>query len=794
MNKMKHIFQGLFFILFAVLCQPSIWASAKLQSASLFQGSSMARYSDSSAYLHWSIVNPDAEEAIVVLQLEPDSGASGAIYSNRIRLGANSRLEGRSLVTLGNSERYIVSLIQQNLRVDKNDILLRPTPPNRLNIAVLTDDDDFPGASEISKNESLYRRLQFSNIRHRNAPHHFNGFAIYDLLILHKADLTRYSTFQKTAILDHVRKGGTLVISAAETAFSMQKAGLAELLPYQPLGTLEYEGLDEVRRCFGLAPATPPLRDANGDLLPPVLQTVLEVMTPERSKVLVQQANRPLVCLGQAGLGNLIGLCFDPFLVCKAEPELTQPIWNTLIRYSNYLPQTMQPDGTARVNETLQHLQGYVIPPVSEILHIFLLYVVSAILILGIAFHFKHPALGWCILCIFGLFYTLFIFRKAGRIAVNQPEHSFTAISMTLWDGNQSILSGTGNLFSKTDCRPTITANANRNFFLPQSRSSEHEGGTALAPTPLHITTDWAQTLLERISLQQYRPRTLCWQASSQNHGLDAAVLPQLTSGENGLQLQAWKIPEHLKNAKRAILVLPGGLVPLQLLDGEVTGTIRRFEAMEADLVFLSASAGIRALRLPNPTLCLISTRITEKCDLLGIDNGKEHFSGYNYHLEFIPLETTAPTGNFLIDSAFITIDIPPKSILRQYFRLGEFSDIEGTLQTFPLDFNIHHTFHGCQASEIQIALDISDPSGKTSFKLTLIDLDKRSIEPVRREGNTFFFKPESPVIDPRENKLHAILQQTGKSDSGGGGLSQRVNSWKILSCDVQIHCAKPGF
>ncbi|NMA21334.1 MAG: hypothetical protein GX927_12215, partial [Lentisphaerae bacterium] len=208
----------------------------------------MARYSDSSAYLHWSIVNPDAEEAIVVLQLEPDSGASGAIYSNRIRLGANSRLEGRSLVTLGNSERYIVSLIQQNLRVDKNDILLRPTPPNRLNIAVLTDDDDFPGASEISKNESLYRRLQFSNIRHRNAPHHFNGFAIYDLLILHKADLTRYSTFQKTAILDHVRKGGTLVISAAETAFSMQKAGLAELLPYQPLGTLEYEGLDEVRR------------------------------------------------------------------------------------------------------------------------------------------------------------------------------------------------------------------------------------------------------------------------------------------------------------------------------------------------------------------------------------------------------------------------------------------------------------------------------------------------------------------------------------------------------------------
>ena len=794
MNKMKRNISGLFFILFAVFAQSFLYASAKLQSATLLQGSSMSRFSNSPAYLHWCIVNPDPEETIVILQLEPDAGSSGAIYSNRIRLGAKSRLEGRSPVTIGTSERYIVSLIQQNLRVDKNDILVRLNQPNRLNIAVLTDDDDFPGASEISKNESLYRRLQFSNIRHRNVPHHFNGFSIFDLLILHKADLTAYSTFQKTAILDYVRKGGTLVISAAETAFSLQKAGLAELLPYQPLATLEYEGLNALRQSFDLSPAAPPLRDANGDLLPSVLQTVLEVMTPEQSTVLVQQANRPLICIGQAGLGNLIGLCFDPFLICKADPELTQPLWNTLIRYSNHLPQTMQPDGTARVNETLQHLQGYVIPPVSAILRIFLLYMVSAILILGIAFHFKRPALGWCILCIFGLFYTLFIFRKAGRIAVNQPEHSFTSISTTVWDGNQSALCGTGNLFSKSDCRPTISADAKWNFLMPQSRSSEHEGGTALAPSPLHIMTDWKQTRLERISLQQYRPRTLCWLSSSQNHGLDAAELPQLAPGKNGLQLQAWKIPEHLKGVRRAVLVLPGDLVPLQLLNGEITSTTRRFEGMEADLVFLSASAYIRALRLPNPTLCLISTHITEECDRIDIDNGKERFSGYDYHLEFIPLKITAPKGSFSIDPGFITMDIPPKSILRQYFRFGEFSEIsiqDGSSQSLPLDFNIHHAFHGCQAGEIQITLDISNPSGKATFNLTLMDLHKRSIEPVRREGNSFFFKPESPVIDPRENKIRVMLRQTGKSENGNG-ISQRINSWKILSCNVQIDCAEP--
>ena len=218
MNNKKRILTWLFFIIFSVIGQPFLCAAPKLQSVSLLQGSSMARYSNSPAYLHWCIVNPDSEAATVVLQLEPDDGSSDAIYSTRIRLGAKSRLEGRSPVAIGNSERYIVSLIQQNLRVDKNDILIRPAQPNRLNIAVLTDDDEFPGASEISKNETLYRRLQFSNIRQRNAPHHFNGFSIYDLVIMHKPDLSQYSA-PKTAILDYVRKGALWSSAALKPHF-----------------------------------------------------------------------------------------------------------------------------------------------------------------------------------------------------------------------------------------------------------------------------------------------------------------------------------------------------------------------------------------------------------------------------------------------------------------------------------------------------------------------------------------------------------------------------------------------
>jgi hypothetical protein len=789
MDNNKSIVFGFLSIFIAFIAQPVLHAEVRLQSASLLQGSSIARFSNAPAWLHWAVDNPDPAEATVVLQLEPDTGSSGAIYSARIRIGAKSRLEGRSQVTIGDSERYIVSLIKQNLRVDKTDILVRPTHRNRLNIAVLTDDENFPGTGEISKNEVLYRRLQFSNIRHKNVPYHVNGFAIFDLLILHNPDLPRYSLQQKRAVLDYVRNGGVIVVSGAETAFSLLNSELEELLPYYPLASLHYEGLTGIRQSFSLPPAKLTLRDENGDLLPQFQQTFLEVLTPLESTVLVRQAERPLVCVAQAGLGHLIGLCFDPFLVCKADSELLTPIWDTLIRYSNYLPQSMQPDQVARTNEILQHLQGYVIPSVSEIFRIFMLYVLVAILILAVAFHFKRPALGWCVLCLGGFFYTLFIFQQAGKIAVNQPEQSFTSVSASIWDGNMGPQHGTGNLFSKSDCRPSISADLNSFFFMPQERSLMHEGGTALAPTILHVVADEQKTGTEKISLQQYRPRTLRWARASVNHGLDRAELPQLTFTANGLELQDWQIPRHLQNARRALLVLPNAILPLQLLDGEIAGIPRRFEGMETDLVFLSTVEYIRSLRLPNPAICVISAKISAKCEMLNIDNGGNPFSGYDWHLEFIPLKIAAANEFFSLDSGFITIDIPPRSILRQYFKHGEFSDImiqAGISQALFLDFNIYHVFHGFQADEIKVVLDISNPSGRATFDLSLIDLTGRDIEPSRREGNTFIFRPESPVIDRHENKIRAVLRHSGKAEDNNN-VSQRINSWKILSCEVQI-------
>lgn len=786
----RLFFHGIFLFL-----APQVFSAPRLQSATLSQGSSMARFNDAAAYLHWTIVNPDPESTTVTLQLEPDVGTRDAIYSSRILVGPKSRLEGRSLVHIGDAERYIISLIQHNQRVDKNDILIRPNHERRMHIALLNDGEGLSGYSEIAKAQQLSQRLVFSVVRHKNVPEHYSALAIYDLLLLYQPDLQRYNSLQKLAILDYVRQGGSIILCHAELPFKLLGTELEELLPYYPGCIRQSEGMAELRQAFNLKEAEQaPSRDQNGDLLPPLKHDFLEVLEPEQSQVIMRTQERALLCISQKGLGQSIGLCFDPFIASRADQELLREVWNTLLSYSNYLPVNMRPDSRARLNETLQQLQGYEIPSVKVILRIFLLYFLCAIVILSIFFHYKKAALGWLVLCLFGLLYTLGIFLKASRIAVDQPQRSFTAVTTTLWDGNQGASSGNGNLFAKVDCRPDLRGSALDFFLAPPSRSFEHDGATAIAASPLHITSDWKNISLERIALQQYRPRSLNWSLRSKNHGLDQAELPRLLLTAQGMQLEAWQAPEHLQDAQRAIMLLPSDIVALQF-NRAVASSETRFEGMEADLLYLAVSGYIRSLNLPAPALCLLANRSSRESGLLHIKDGKHDFSEYDYHLEFVPLQICLAEENCLIPPELFKLSIPPRSLLRQHYRNGQFQDImlqAGTSLPYALDFDLHPQLAGLEAEEIKIELDISNPGGRASFDVQLLDQQKKPLEADKKEGLSFYFKPKTTVLDPRENKIRALISLHYKGN-GDNALSQRVNNWRIISCKLQMlaHKAK---
>lgn len=788
MLSTRNLFIYSYIVTFLFFLTGTVYAAPRLHSASLTQGSGMARSNNCPAVLNWNIENPDNSSAEISLQLEPDGGTSTAIYTKRVILPAQTSLSGSSAVFIDTAERYIVSLIHNNLRVDKTDILIRPQGANLLKIALLSDAESLTGYSTIAKDLTLGRRMQFSTIRKGQAAQHHSAYAQFNMMILFEPELKHYSALQKRAILDYCRNGGYLLIGGAETAFRMENSALKELLPVVPVSITEKENFNIVRNAFMLPEISFQERDSNGDLLEKDSYKILEALALPGTTKISEQTDRCLIFFGQNGLGRVTLLGFNPFIISHQDDELRSKIWSMVIAHSFHLPINMSQDKISRLNETLQLLQGYVIPPVSVVLKIFLFYLLIAVLILFVSFHYKKQAVGWLILCIVSVFYTMFIFKKAESIVKNQPKRSFTAVTSTLWDGNYGSQNGTASLFVKADCRPTLKAKLIDNYIMPTAKSRDYEGGTALTASPLHITDDTKYSSLEKIALQQYRPRVFSWCRSSLNHGANPAELPVLNIEENDLRLEEWEIPENFKNINRAVLLLPNELINLSINANKISGSQRRFDALETDLLFTAACKYLSALRIPNPTLCLVTNNRNKESKIFNITNGKETFEESQFHFDLIPVNVKNKNKKTHINNAFITIDFPLRTPFRQHFRDGEFLDImiqPGTNVSYPLEFNVHPAIQGFNAEEIIFNLEISNPSARASFELFLVDKNNQEIAPEKTEGSSYHFKVKPDIIDPFTNKIKVRLQANYRSDDSV--ISQRVNTWKINSCKVNI-------
>ncbi|NMA42069.1 MAG: hypothetical protein GX946_01660, partial [Oligosphaeraceae bacterium] len=171
-------------------------------------------------------------------------------------------------------------------------------------------------------------------------------------------------------------------------------------------------------------------------------------------------------------------------------------------------------------------------------------------------------------------------------------------------------------------------------------------------------------------------------------------------------------------------------------------------------------------------------------------------FSEYDYHLEFIPLQIQPVETSYMLTPELFKLSIPPKSLLRQYYRHGEFQEISlqpGTSLPYGLDFVLPPQFAGSIVQEVKIELDISDPSGRASLDIWLIDVQGKRLEADRREGLSFYFKPKSQVLDSRENRIRTqiYLNYRGNDEVS---TSQRINNWRIISCKMQMQADKPHF
>lgn len=139
-------------------------------------------------------------------------------------------------------------------------------------------------------------QLQLADLSGR--PH---GLNMLDMLVISDVDTGLLSEAQRQALGDWVTQGGKLVVTGGP-GWQKTAAGLTELLPLRPTGSLTLPALDELE---AFSPGSGPLL---GD-------TVIATGEPdEQARVLAAQAGAPLILSKDLGFGEAIYFAFDPSL------------------------------------------------------------------------------------------------------------------------------------------------------------------------------------------------------------------------------------------------------------------------------------------------------------------------------------------------------------------------------------------------------------------------------------------------------------------------------------------------
>lgn len=787
------------FVLLLAAALPAV-AAPRLTAVSLKQGNSQLKFSRSAARLAWGVENPDREPAVVTLQIKPDSGHGDAIYARRLTIPAQSFLEGSYLVVINDTTRFHVELLQNKVRIDKDDILVRGTVTRRMNIAVLDDGTQSTGAGEIIKNKALDRTVTFTTIRQPNLPDHWAEYQSFDMLILLRPDLSSYSPAQMIAIRDYIMQGGYALLATPAVARQLADTMLHDFLPATPVAETRLPDLDLLCRSFGVKPPPPqPDRDADGFPTKRPRPDFL-VMTPLTGTAPVLSTDgRPVFSLRRLGCGTIAMLAFDPFQAGNADLRLIAPVWNAILRHANYQPTIVAPDLPGKINQTLQLLQGYAIPPVPVIVQIFFLYVLVGMAILGVAFHFRRHALGWLLLCVYGAVITALVFVRSRDISTNQAKHAITTISTSVWDGEPGPTHATSLLFSKNDCRPTLVADNRQTFIQAQPPGPRLREIGALAPSPWWITSDNQEVRLERLALQQYRPRTLVWRHTRDGYGAAPAARPALTILPDGRsRLLPWALPKALAGASRAALIFPDRHRIIDLADATVTDSGEAGQ-VEADTVFTSVLDYITSLRFQYPCLALVATRRQASDSPVKVvpEEGEAPFTAYNYDITFIPVDIEASEARAL-GPEFFSCHIPDKSFFRSYFRYGKWENIvvQGSAATdYTVDFQIVAEVCPTACPRLAVSVEAVVPGNHTTFDVNLETVDGRILTPVERRGPTYVFDTAGQaVISPQEQRFRAIIKATSAQlKNSPSQPASRTLFWRIANLTASASYSSPS-
>ena len=438
-----------------------------------------------------------------------------------------------------------------------------------------------------------------------------------------------------------------------------------------------------LRKAWGLAPREYQLRDQNGDLVEVPGYDFCEALLLPGAKVLRSLDGLPMMAIRSYGLGTVLWLAFDPVGFTSNEPEIREQLWNGLLRPANFMAESLRPDSQLLLEEIQQQLLGYSIPPFRTLGIYLAAYVLCAIILLLACTRAKHPAIGWGLVCLLGIGFTLAIVTHAHNLSANQPQRQLNRIALRVWDGAP----GPQTTFANLTCRDDITLdlaidNATGFLFPSPAKTSVESSETALERARLLVGTNANQTSLMRLTLQENRPRAANWiQASSQLETPLGTSLPVLRVAPDGaLELPEWTVPEELRPFNRALLLLPGAIQTLNSSGSQLTGIAR--DAVENDTVLVQVREYLAARQLRSPAVCLVSiARSAEVAPDVQIQSAAGGFQTYDYTLTVIPatLEWPAEGETFTIPAELTWMAVDNNSYLASAWAFGECTGLSFT-------------------------------------------------------------------------------------------------------------------
>ena len=834
--------KALFLLLFVAFAATAP-AAPEITSLTLRSGSALPRYNGEIVRANYSINNPDDTAADLSVQIFPDGASGGAFYYRDLILPPHSSINGFIPIVFSSASRYLYKLIQHTSKGDveimHGDLYLsgnrpanQPPPASELEsfsypatdymlIAVLHNPQnasqaELPNLTKSRELDNLARFVKYGENSSFHAPANLAEYQDISAILALEDQYDAYTPLQFNAIRDFVRKGGLLIVGGAWPTQGLYRSPLRPLLPVIPMGVRRMEDGNALRKAWGFPAREYQWRDDNGDLLTVQGFDFQEVVMAEDATVLADLDGLPMMALRQYGLGMVLWLAFDPMEFCHNEPETRFAVWNSLMRHATFVPRSRRADSQLLLEGIQQQLLGYSIPPFRTLGHYLLAYVIGAAILLLVCIRLHHPAIGWGLVCLFGLVMTLVIVFHAHNLSANQPQRQINSISLAVWDGAPGPCVEHANLASRSDTSLSMGLDGGVGFLFPQPPKPSMESlETALEQNRLLINASANAVGLPHFSLQENRPRAVNWHLAS--HELETppqAELPILEVANDGTcRLAEWSVPETLRPFNRALLMLPGAIHTLANTETKLAGIAG--DAVENDTVLVQIREYLATRLLRVPAVCLVSIRrlsaVKEKLEIQCEDG---EFGSYEYRLTLIPVRISWPAegDTFTVPADLTWMALDMNSALSRFWEFGKCSGIPLSAAAHPDQesqrYNSHHripvnvefppTIPAGTLCGADIRYDLIENSSATDIQIRLFDrATDQVIEPLSETPkNSLFGEAAAQACDPGHARLTVTfipVTTSAAADGQDGPLSNREQIWWLDQVQASLVFRRPS-